>query len=116
MRCALRPGKSHEEHPQSLTSLRFKRDSLAQFVARMQRNVRAPDAREMIFGGESGEVPATKAAMKVLFIGGTGTISTACTKLAAERGIELTLLTRGQREASIPRGVKTVTADIHDTA
>jgi len=70
----------------------------------------------MIFGGESGELPATKAAMKVLFIGGTGTISTACTKLAAERGIELTLLTRGRREASIPRGVKTLTADIHDPA
>lgn len=54
--------------------------------------------------------------MKVLFIGGTGTISTACTKLAAERGIELTLLRRGQHEAFIPSGVKTITADIHDKA
>ena len=34
--------------------------------------------------------------MKVLFIGGTGIISTACTRLAVERGIELTLLRRGQ--------------------
>ena len=34
--------------------------------------------------------------MKVLFIGGTGIISTALTKLAAERGIDLTLLRRGQ--------------------
>jgi len=68
----------------------------------------------MIFGGEIGEIPATKVGMKVLFIGGTGTISAACTKLAAQRGIELTLLTRGQREVSIPPGVKALTADIHD--
>lgn len=52
--------------------------------------------------------------MKVLFIGGTGTISTACTKLAAERGIELTLLRRGQRAASIPDTVRTIAADIGD--
>ncbi|MDR1282676.1 MAG: hypothetical protein LBK99_17915 [Opitutaceae bacterium] len=31
---------------------------------------------------------------KILFIGGTGVISTACTRLAAHRGIELHLLTR----------------------
>lgn len=49
-----------------------------------------------------------------MFIGGTGTISTACTKLAAQRGIDLTLLTRGQREASIPAEVKMLTADIND--
>jgi len=52
--------------------------------------------------------------MKVLFIGGTGVISAACTRLAAERGIDLTLLRRGQRDARIPSGVKTITADIHD--
>ena len=40
--------------------------------------------------------------MKVLFIGGTGIISTASTRLAAERGIELTLLRRGQRTADFP--------------
>ncbi|MBT4500634.1 MAG: NAD-dependent dehydratase, partial [Gemmatimonadetes bacterium] len=44
--------------------------------------------------------------MKVLFIGGTGTISTACTRLAAERGIELYLLNRGQRQVEIPNGVQ----------
>jgi nucleoside-diphosphate-sugar epimerase len=54
--------------------------------------------------------------MKVLFIGGTGIISTACTQLAAERGIEVTLLHRGQRSAQLPRGVKTIQADIHDAA
>ena len=34
--------------------------------------------------------------MKVLFIGGTGIISSACSQLAVERGIELYLLNRGQ--------------------
>ena len=54
--------------------------------------------------------------MKVLFIGGTGNISTAVTELAAERGIELTLLRRGQRESNLPANVRTITADIHDEA
>jgi nucleoside-diphosphate-sugar epimerase len=54
--------------------------------------------------------------MKVLFIGGTGIISTASTRLAAERGIELTLLRRGHREAQLPANVLTLVADIHDEA
>jgi nucleoside-diphosphate-sugar epimerase len=54
--------------------------------------------------------------MKVLFIGGTGIISTACTKLAVERGIDLTLLRRGQRAAAIPANVSTIAADIADEA
>jgi nucleoside-diphosphate-sugar epimerase len=54
--------------------------------------------------------------MRVLFIGGTGIISTACTRLAAQRGIELTLLTRGQHHAELPAGVKTLSVDIHDEA
>jgi nucleoside-diphosphate-sugar epimerase len=49
--------------------------------------------------------------MKVLFIGGTGIISTACTALAVERGVELTLLTRGKRE--LPRGVRALAEDIN---
>ncbi|MCX6624655.1 MAG: SDR family oxidoreductase [Acidobacteria bacterium] len=52
--------------------------------------------------------------MRVLFIGGTGIISTACTRLAAERGIDLTLLTRGHRTGGLPGGVKTLTVDIDD--
>ena len=48
--------------------------------------------------------------MRVLFIGGTGIISTACTKLAVERGIEVTLLTRGHRPP--PAGVRTIAGDI----
>ena len=54
--------------------------------------------------------------MRVLFIGGTGIISTACTRLAVERGIEITLLTRGQHVAELPIGVRTVTADMDDAA
>jgi nucleoside-diphosphate-sugar epimerase len=54
--------------------------------------------------------------MRVLFIGGTGIISTASTRLAVERGIDLTLLTRGQHSADLPAGVHTITADIDDPA
>lgn len=54
--------------------------------------------------------------MKVLFIGGTGVISTACTELAAERGIDLTVLRRGEGTAGIPAGVRTLKADISDEA
>ena len=52
--------------------------------------------------------------MRVLFIGGTGNISTASTRLAVERGIDVTLLTRGQRSADIPAGVHTITTDIEN--
>ncbi|HUO99463.1 MAG TPA: SDR family oxidoreductase, partial [Rhizomicrobium sp.] len=54
--------------------------------------------------------------MKVLFIGGTGIISTACTKLAVERGTELTLVCRGHHAADTPAGVRIVKADIADEA
>lgn len=52
--------------------------------------------------------------MKVLYIGGTGNISTASSKLAVEQGIDLYLLNRGNRKVDIP-GAKTITADIYDT-
>jgi nucleoside-diphosphate-sugar epimerase len=52
--------------------------------------------------------------MRVLFIGGTGIISTACARLAVERGIELTVLNRGRREPIA--GVQQVTADVADVA
>lgn len=54
--------------------------------------------------------------MKVLFIGGTGIISMASTRLAAERGMEVTLLRRGQRGAELPGNVSSITADIQDEA
>jgi len=52
--------------------------------------------------------------MKVLFIGGTGIISSACSRLAVQRGIDLTLLTRGQHAAETVDGAETVRADIND--
>jgi len=53
--------------------------------------------------------------MKALFIGGTGTISMAITRqLAKDPDWELYLLNRGTRNAALPAGVKTITADIHD--
>jgi nucleoside-diphosphate-sugar epimerase len=54
--------------------------------------------------------------MKVLFIGGTGIISAACTQLAVENGIDLTLLTRGYHSATLPPAVKTLKANIDDPA
>ncbi|MBR5225634.1 MAG: SDR family oxidoreductase [Clostridia bacterium] len=55
--------------------------------------------------------------MKALFIGGTGTISMAITRLiAANPDWELTLLNRGTRSVELPEGVRTVTADISDEA
>jgi len=53
--------------------------------------------------------------VRVLFIGGTGLISTACTELALQRGIDVVLLNRGQRKAT-PAGAKSIVADIHDPA
>jgi nucleoside-diphosphate-sugar epimerase len=50
--------------------------------------------------------------MRVLFIGGTGIISTACTRLAAEQGVDLTLLTRGKRAPDLPVSVKTIAVDM----
>jgi nucleoside-diphosphate-sugar epimerase len=50
--------------------------------------------------------------MKVLFIGGTGIISTAVSQLAVERGIELYHLNRGLRSAQVP-GVTSLIADAH---
>lgn len=52
--------------------------------------------------------------MRVLFIGGTGVISAACTRLAAERGIELTLLNRGRSPREVPDGVELLRADWGD--
>lgn len=53
--------------------------------------------------------------MKVLFVGGTGLISSACTRLAVERGIELYLLNRGGASASA-EGTVSLLADVHDEA
>ena len=51
--------------------------------------------------------------MKVLFVGGTGLISSACTRLAVEQGVDLFLLNRGGNP-KLAGGASTIAADIHD--
>jgi len=53
--------------------------------------------------------------MRVLFIGGTGVISSSCAELALARGIQLTLLNRGRSDTHpVPEGAEIVHADIRD--
>jgi nucleoside-diphosphate-sugar epimerase len=51
--------------------------------------------------------------MKALFIGGTGLISTAVSKLTIEQGIDLYLLTRGTRDQFAPQGATLLQGDIN---
>lgn len=52
---------------------------------------------------------------KVLFVGGSGVISTACSRLAVERGVDLHVLNRGTSGARpLPPEVRTLVADIRD--
>ncbi len=53
--------------------------------------------------------------MKVLFIGGTGLISSACTRLAVERGVDLFLLNRGSHPDRV-FGATPLVADLRDEA
>lgn len=50
--------------------------------------------------------------MKVLFIGGTGIISSACSIQALQSGMELFLLNRGKSSRPIPAGAQVITGDI----
>lgn len=52
--------------------------------------------------------------MRVLFIGGTGIISSACSELALSQGIELYLLCRGRSPRPVPAGAKVLNGDIRD--
>jgi nucleoside-diphosphate-sugar epimerase len=55
--------------------------------------------------------------MKVLFLGGSGVISSACSALAVERGIELTVLNRGKSATRpLPPEVRSLQADVRDPA
>ncbi len=53
--------------------------------------------------------------MKILFVGGTGLISSACTRLTAERGRDVYLLNRGSHP-DLAGGAATIVADVHDEA
>ena len=52
--------------------------------------------------------------MKILFIGGTGVISSSCSDLCVERGIDLFLLNRGTSPRIAPAGATVLTGDIRD--
>ena len=52
--------------------------------------------------------------MKILIIGGTGTISSAITRQLAAEGHDLWLLNRGNRSAELPKNVKLITGDINE--
>ena len=52
--------------------------------------------------------------MKILFIGGTGLISSACTDLLAQHGHELLLVNRSvSRKYAVPQGAQVFQADVH---
>lgn len=52
--------------------------------------------------------------MKVLFIGGTGIISSAISKKLLENGCKLYLINRGNRNQILPAGVKEIKVDINN--
>lgn len=54
--------------------------------------------------------------MRVLFIGGTGIISSACSPLAIASGMDLFLLNRGKSHRDVPEGAKVLHGDIRDRA
>lgn len=54
--------------------------------------------------------------MKALFIGGTGTISTAISEKLLNEGHELWLINRGNNNDCLPKGANTIIADINDEA
>jgi uncharacterized protein YbjT (DUF2867 family) len=52
---------------------------------------------------------------RVLFLGGTGVISSACVAEAVEQGWDVTVLNRGSTSIRpLPAGVTAVQADVHD--
>jgi nucleoside-diphosphate-sugar epimerase len=55
------------------------------------------------------------AKLRVLFIGGSGVISSACSRVAVDSGIELSVLNRGRSaERPLPPGVNMLRADIRE--
>ncbi len=52
--------------------------------------------------------------LNVLFIGGTGIISSACANLSLKLGAKVTLITRGQSKRPIPKGAVHLKVDVHD--
>ncbi|MCR2828615.1 NAD-dependent epimerase/dehydratase family protein, partial [Microbacterium sp. zg.Y909] len=52
--------------------------------------------------------------LRVLFLGGTGTISTACVRAAVAAGHDVSVLNRGNRDRDLPDGVRRITGDVRD--
>ena len=52
--------------------------------------------------------------LRLLFLGGTGTISTACVRAAVAAGHDVTVLNRGTRDRDLPSQVRRVTGDVRD--
>src|SRR4051794_134580 len=56
-------------------------------------------------------------ALRVLFIGGSGIISSACSRRAVDLGVDLTVLNRGRTSIRpLPNEVKVLHADVRDPA
>ena len=57
------------------------------------------------------------APLSVLYLGGTGTISTSCVRLSVETGMSVAVVNRGRNEAdrNLPDGVETLIADVADS-
>src|ERR1044071_9285725 len=51
---------------------------------------------------------------QILFIGGTGIISSACARAVIATGAALTFLCRGRTDRSVPNGVELLHGDIRD--
>lgn len=53
---------------------------------------------------------------RILYIGGTGIISSACVARSLEKGFEVAVLNRGTSSATrpLPEGVESITADLND--
>src|SRR5271157_5999582 len=78
------------------------------------RSASASGAARVMFRCQRPGCRQNRARMKVLFIGGTGYISEACTKLAVARGIDITVLNRLNRGTI--EGSRSIVADIADTS
>ncbi len=52
--------------------------------------------------------------MKILFVGGTGLISSACSELAVQKGLDVTVLNRAaSKKYPAPQGARLLTGDLH---
>ena len=58
------------------------------------------------------------APLRVLYLGGTGTISASCVRLSSETGMLTSVLNRGRNESGreLPAGVESLVADVEDEA